>query len=374
MHMFEDTAHGGQSSTDLIDTSTTTIATLLILLCPNITIIRIHGVDAITPLGRFLVNNNYEKLKDVQSLDYVRYFHRLPAINFLSFERLEEYQHDVVLFSPKSSTYITRLNISYTNMSEQMIGTIIRIPKTLEELSVSTGGLQGLEGDSIVDAGVLGKCLLEHKDCLRELDLDVAASKIYDDNTVDECEEYERDEEMSKWYFIQDQKDGDSGGLPLRLEDLRPTREHPARSIGSMHDLTALNRLSIRIGLILGYNDIESYLALVTRREAYRAIPGWNNNQPYATSHVPSASYRLVDALPPNLEFLRLYGYRKGEVEIIDDHVKELLERKADRFPKLGEIEGVDEFLPGVPGTYDADPEVDHHWLRSTENLDWVED
>lgn len=91
------------------------------------------------------------------------------------------------------------------------------------------------------------------------------------------------------------------------------------------------------------------------------------------TTHVPSASYRLIDALPPNLEFLRLYGYKKGEVDVIDGYVNELLEKKADRFPKLREIEGVDEFLPGVPGTYGEEVEDDDIWVRSTENLNWVE-
>ena len=50
-----------------------------------------------------------------------------------------------------------------------------------------------------------------------------------------------------------------------------------------------------------------------------------------------------------------MYGYKKGEVPVIDGHVSELLEKKADRFPKLCKIEGVDEFLPGVPGTYHPD-------------------
>lgn len=60
-------------------------------------------------------------------------------------------------------------------------------------------------------------------------------------------------------------------------------------------------------------------------------------------------------------------------MDVIDDHVRELLEKKADRFPKLREIEGVDEFLPGVPGTYGADPDDEHLWVRSKENLHWVE-
>jgi hypothetical protein len=108
-----------------------------------------------------------------------------------------------------------------------------------------------------------------------------------------------------------------------------------------------------RIGLILGYDD--------TKQNGVRAP-------------VPSASYRLVDTLPPNLVFLRLYGYKKGEHPDIDAHVTELLEKKAERFPDLGEIEGVDEFLPGVPGTYQGqDIDEEEVWTRPTQNMNWVE-
>lgn len=88
----------------------------------------------------------------------------------------------------------------------------------------------------------------------------------------------------------------------------------------------------------------------------------------------PSVSYRLIDALPPNLESLRLYGYKKGDHAIIDSHVNELLEKKAELFPiLLGEIEGIDEYLPGVPGTYEGDsPSEDELWQRPTDNLDWA--
>lgn len=105
-----------------------------------------------------------------------------------------------------------------------------------------------------------------------------------------------------------------------------------------------------RIGLVLGYNDINTY-----------------------GTPTPSASYRLVDALPPNLEFLRLYGYKRGQFPNIDAHVTELLEKKDERFPRLKGIEGVDEFLPGVPGQYGPEPDEEDVWKRPKGNLDWLE-
>jgi len=50
-----------------------------------------------------------------------------------------------------------------------------------------------------------------------------------------------------------------------------------------------------------------------------------------------------------------------------------LLEKRAERFPKLDVIEGVDEFLPGVPGQYGVDLEEEDLWERPTEDLDWTE-
>ncbi|OIW35506.1 hypothetical protein CONLIGDRAFT_61925 [Coniochaeta ligniaria NRRL 30616] len=358
------------------------MAALLISLCPNITTLRVYGIYSSHLLGQFLLENNYgklklprpalQKLKEVklhpvmcfnpenydylESIDELRYFHRLPAINSISLQGLEDSNADDMLFPPKTSSGIKKINIDHSDMGGQTIGNIIRIPKALEEFSLSTGGLSNADaGNAILFPKTLSKCLLEHRDSLRELDLDAAVTGPHGD-----MDEHGRDpdggeaewnaDQMSQWYFVQDMEDSDSSESSLWAEDLPNTREYTALSIGSMHDFRALTRLSIRIGLILGYDDISSY-----------------------EPPVPSDSYRLVDALPPNLEFLRLYGYRKGEHAHIDAHVAELLEKKAERFPKLGEIEGVDEFLPGVAGRYGRNPDDDDIWERDLENLYWAD-
>jgi len=51
----------------------------------------------------------------------------------------------------------------------------------------------------------------------------------------------------------------------------------------------------------------------------------------------------------------------------------ELLEKKAELFPNLVKIEGVDELLLGVSGIWDPEPDKDDVWVRSPENLDWLE-
>ncbi|OIW35111.1 hypothetical protein CONLIGDRAFT_665762 [Coniochaeta ligniaria NRRL 30616] len=359
------------------------VATLLISLCPNIVTLRIYGVDLDTPLGQLLLKNNYgmlakpvlQKLREVQlhpvncmdereyariqSVDHIRYFHRLPAIDRLSMEGLEEYDAEIEFFPPKSSHGIKEIRMSHVDMSAEMVGTIIRIPKTLEKYSLSTNGLQNqYDHESTLDAETLARCLSEHKDWLTELDIDAAVCWP-SDHEVDVFEEEWKVEQMSKWYFVLDQRDG-SSDLPLRLEDVPATRDYPARSIGSLADFRALKRLSIRIGLLLGYDDTKA-------TDGYRLI----NRLP---THVPSARRRLIDVLPASLEFLRLYGYKKGDYADVDSHVAELLERKSELFPNLGEIEGVDEFLPGVPGTYDVALDDEEVWIRPEENLNWAED
>jgi hypothetical protein len=257
-----------------------TVAALLISLCPNITALRVYGVDSDTPLGQFFLKNNYgklpkpalQKLKEVQfhavncmdernydyltSLDCVRYFHRLPAINSLSFEGLEDYQADDILFPAKSSSGIKKIHIGHSDMTGEIISTIIRIPKALEEFSLSTYGLWSTDGGtSLRYPKTLGKSLLEHRDSLRQLELDAEVTPSRGDkdehgrdeedfNLYDGGEDERYAEEKGKWYFIQDMKDSDSAS-PLWAEDLPNTREYTSRSIGSMHDFSALTRLSI---------------------------------------------------------------------------------------------------------------------------------
>jgi hypothetical protein len=108
--------------------------------------------------------------------------------------------------------------------------------------------------------------------------------------------------------------------------------------------------LSQRIGLLLGYDDT------ILEGEGLE----------------PSVHYQLVDALPPSLTSLRIYGYMEGANSAIDEQVAELIEKKTELFPKLATIEGVDELLPGVPGTWGPEPDEDDVWERPAENLDWV--
>ncbi|KAK4445287.1 hypothetical protein QBC34DRAFT_165623 [Podospora aff. communis PSN243] len=322
-----------------------TITTLLISLLPNLTTLRFFNVGRSSPLDRFLEANNsgalprsyLQKLEAVQlqrvncederNYDHIRdmrrfrYFYKLPAVRTLSMEGFEDYQADYEDF-PIRMSEIRRVHIGHCDMSWSMVGRVLGIPRVLEEFSYSSFGLMNTDGGcSTVSHESVGKGLYKRRKELRRLDLDMSV-----------CAGGEEEDGEGK-----------------EEDDSSSPREYPSRSIGRLDEFESLTHLSIRIGLLLGYRDVSAGTKRTT----------------------PSASYRLVEALPPNLEFLRLYGYQKGRVAIIDDQVTELLEKKSSLFPNLVEMHGVDELIPGVPGTWDPEPGEDNVWKRSTENLDW---
>lgn len=253
------------------------VAVLLISLCPNIVTLRIYNVWSESPLGQFLLKNNYgllqkpalQKLREVQlhpvncqddrfydylrTMDYFRYFHRLPALNSLSLEGFEDYQAEDTLFPPKTSSGIKKVHIGHSDMTGEMISNIMLIPKTLEEFSLSTYGLMNCDGGtSMLHAKTLGKGLLQYRRCLKVLDLDARVTGYHsssDDDDDSEDAEQEPDQKKGyaigsgEWYLLQDTKESD--GATLLADDPAKAREYPAQSTGSLHDFTALTHLSI---------------------------------------------------------------------------------------------------------------------------------
>lgn len=262
-----------------------TATMLLIALCPNITNLRFYNVDSETPLGQFLVLNNYgqlprpflRKLKHVQlhplnpedsrfyayirTLHDFRYVHRLPAVQSFSLEGFEDYQPDETEF-PRKTSGITKINIDHSDMSSAMIGGIMLIPRELHEFSLSIYGLMNTDGGtSLIDRRTIAKCLLEHRHCLNVLDLDATVGgpsyrcKENDDPLFDSSDEDEEAPDTQadagaigtrEWCLQQDRKD--SSHKRLWADEPANRREYPARGIGRLHEFTALTHLSIVSG------------------------------------------------------------------------------------------------------------------------------
>jgi hypothetical protein len=261
-----------------------TVAMLLIALCPNIRTLRFYNVSSETPLGQFLLLNNYgqlpkpvlQKLKHVhlhpvnlederfydyiRTLDDFRYVHRLPAVQSFSMEGFEDYQPDEIDF-PRKTSGITKINIGHSDMSGEMIGCIMLIPKQLREFSLSLYGLLNTDGGtSMIDRKTIAKALLEHRHCLQVLDLDATVSgpgypgegdgePLSDSSDEDEASDPQADESAiatREWCLQQDKKDSSHGRL--WADEPANRREYPHYSIGRLHEFTALTHLSIVSG------------------------------------------------------------------------------------------------------------------------------
>ena len=377
-------------------------AALLLSLCRNLTTLQLGEVTSAGTqrpgpgpdahpggvLERFLLDNNYGRLpaqhlaqlrhvqvgpgytrrRDERNYDrtellnLLRYVHRLPAVETVDVEAVMEYQAARLLFPPRTSAALRRLRLAHVDVSSGMLGTILRVPHTLEALTISLGGLWHRDGGSPgVSLKTLGKCLLQHRTTLRELDLDVSAAlheglPVGDGEETEETwddliEDFDGDEDEAfsgnrDEYFLLDEQDSDG---PLWTQDLPDTRPYGI-TIGSLHDFEALTHLSISLRALLGTGK--------------SAMP--------PTRLAVEPPFRLTDALPPHLEALRLYDYRRGDNPDIDDHVWELLEKKAERFPGLTTVEGVETTIPSVDTQYPARSEA-ALWPRPRMDLDWIE-
>jgi hypothetical protein len=255
------------------------------------------------------------------------------------------------------------LNIEHAMFRDNTVTWLIRMAKALESLTWSCGGRYSLNGLGGFRGEKVGKALLCQKETLRHLDIDIdGVLGIPSDGCEDDLEEYagyEEEEEQlrrekddafrpdcynapgKKCYAAERALDT---GLPIFIWQLPTTRAYD-RTIGSMHDFNALKHLSIGIKLLLGYPF------------------GYNGE-------LPIAPHRLVDALPPNLEYLLIRGYKKEEFELWDSQVEDFQAKRAENFPALQAVHGLDTFVPSAEEAHDfLDDEL--LWMRRVQDEDW---
>lgn len=214
---------------------------------------------------------------------------------------------------------------------------IIRAPEVLEELKISTGGLWALDpGMFDMPCKIIGKSLLQHRSTLRILDLDVSFDHGEDRSREEFSDQFISQSEEE--YFKLDKK---SSEVPFWLDDIPDDRPY-GLTIDSLHDFNAMTHLSIGISALLG--------------------------PPYETEEPP---VRLIDALPPSLEYLLLYGYIKGENKKLDSPVEEFMQHKESRFPQSVEVQGVDKTVVGVANFYAGYDRLDEEDLWKWPEKEW---
>ncbi|KAI1036029.1 hypothetical protein LB504_011405 [Fusarium proliferatum] len=266
-------------------------------------------------------------------LDFMQLIHRLPALESVAMDGLSDYQVDRTFFVPGTGN-MKRLEITHCDISSGILDVMISIPKSLEEFKLSIGGLMTNDGaDTHSEPFLIARALSAHRDSLRVLDIDVdvgTGADVLDGDVDRNCEG--EDDDRFDWE-IQDQLDlygRDRLALDREIStghNMDSGKEYTA-TIGSLHDFRRLTHLSIGIMPLLGEYD------------------GWQ--PPFRIKEPPyrlmkPAPFRLVDMLPPSLEYLCLYGYVRGENPDVDEHIDELLAKRDDKLPKLKAVRGVDE-------------------------------
>jgi hypothetical protein len=290
-------------------------------------------------------------------ISMTRLIHRLPSIESISVEAITE-DNNGKNFQPPGISNLKRIHIGHSDISSSTLSALIRVCKALEEFSFSIGGRCSLDGGfHIMSPKVLGKALLIQKHSLKVLDVDVDASIwggrgywegeeyiMNEEDETDESEieyieqtlEYEREDK----YFQMDEAESQGLGLPLLVKDLPDTRSY-GLTIGSMHDFTALTRLSIGVRLLLG-------------PQVYKPSTGNATSLP--------APFRLADSLPPNLEYLCIRGYRPGMDSTWDEQIKDFMDNKTEMRPALKEVLGIEKEIRSQESVDDPDHNTDLLW------------
>lgn len=91
---------------------------------------------------------------------------------------------------------------------------------------------------------------------------------------------------------------------------------------------------------------------------------------------VDDATFAIVDHLPPNLEALCIYGYKKGikpQIDSLPDNafyrqLEKLLAGKDTKLPRLLYIEGIDEFIENATTIEHPEINVEDLWERETDD------
>jgi hypothetical protein len=95
---------------------------------------------------------------------------------------------------------------------------------------------------------------------------------------------------------------------------------------------------------------------------------------------VEDSSFAIVDHLPPSLESLCIYGYKKSMKpqvkglpdDVFDRQLENLLAEKDKTLPRLIHIEGIDELIENATTVKQPQNNDDDLWERETDD-EWTD-
>ncbi|KAF5568014.1 hypothetical protein FPHYL_2948 [Fusarium phyllophilum] len=333
---------------------------LLFSLCENISTLYL-AENLQKPVLDYMLKANYaqmkspplQKLKDVRffagarsderfysaldTLRFIQLIHRLPALESVAMDGMSDYQADRTFFVPGTGN-MKRLEITHCDISPSFLAVMISIPKALEEFKLSIGGLMTIDGaDTSSEPFYIARALSAHRHSLRVLDLDVDVGAGANAVDWDVDRNYEEEDDGTDWE-IKDQLDlygRERLALDKKISTLHKMEngKEYTPTLGSLHDFPNLTHLSIGIMPLLGEYDWWK--------------PPFRSKEPPYRLEKP-APFRLVDMLPPSLEYLCLYGYTRGENPDVDEHIDEFLAQSGDNLPNLKVVRGIDERMRDV--------------------------
>ncbi|OOO12529.1 hypothetical protein OAory_01002780 [Aspergillus oryzae] len=280
----------------------------------------------------YVINRDLDDERFYRSMDFMgvmQLIHRLPSIEMIGTDILEEDENGAARLEPRSST-ISRFAIHHSSLDTYYLANVVYSCKVLKEFQYSIGGRDVPGGSySKFNPKTFFFTILPHRETLEILDVDAECHVTEFSWEVVEYEEL--DERFEEWGGRRDAEHVWTGTPPDSLWE----------QSGSLLEFRALKRLSLGIHILMYYAQ--------------------------GVNLAKKESFSLVDCLPPNLEYLLIRGYEKGASEMHDAQIDSLVAWKNSGLSSLIEIQGITECIPHAEDVDDPDDEDAPLWEREEE-------
>lgn len=289
----------------------------------NLRSISFHPDDVLNQGTTYVQESYFSRLNIVR---------KLPAVESVSFTLAMRDDDPGLPLPPRCANY-SKIQIDHSCIPEHDLCRIIESPMTLKNFVFTVGGRKYPEGGiPILGMTPLLRSLWLHRHTLEELDLDMEYhatwQEFYDpDYQLDEDEgldEYEQE-------CYEEQYASEILELTVQEPETRP-------SFISLKDFPKLKRLS------LGAHALCHFARGVG-----------SNQERFPDDRIGLQSFNLAEHLPPNLQYLRVYGRREGPHDLdssgheLDLDVDDQLERLSREMnSKSLIIEGIDVPIPNA--------------------------
>jgi hypothetical protein len=311
---------------------------------------KLSSVNIFTSTHRHILNDPrfYHR---TPLLSAFRHFDSFPNLKTLSTQVIEPWEDDDLATIPPGLSTVKNISVTTSGMDSEFMGTLIRMPTKLEDITLTTGGRSVERGYTFMHyPKTLGKCLEQQKETLKYIDLDFdqylhaykfeppdVEVEVGADPRYDHYDDHYREDELEKDTqadpdLVHDKAESLRKGHVLRSRDLPDTKSY-GLTIGTFRDFHELKVLKIGIKALLGPVYYHRHLPsgeIKTDGAGRRGV-------------MKTWEVGLADMLPGGLEELVVRGYKAGENLLWDEEVEALQKaRREGGFPYLRTMKGLD--------------------------------